>query len=150
MLESTTYKFAKSLQRRFGKIEGVTDRNYITNSYHIHVTENINAFDKITKEAEFQKLSPGGCISYAEMPDMTNNIPAVLEIIKHIYNTILYAELNTKSDHCCECGYDGEIQIITKDGKLAWQCPQCGCTDQNKMHVARRTCGQRYGYTKSV
>lgn len=149
-LESTTYKFAKSLQRRFGKIEGVTDRNYITNSYHIHVTENINAFDKLAKEAEFQKLSPGGAVSYVEVPNMTNNIPAVLEIIKHIYNTILYAELNTKSDHCCECGYDGEIQIITKDGKLAWQCPQCGCTDQNKMHVARRTCGQRYGYTKSV
>lgn len=140
-LESTTYKFAKCLQRRFGKIEGVTDRNYITNSYHLKVTENINAFDKLSKEAEFQKLSPGGAVSYVEVPDMTNNIPAVLEIIKHIYNTILYAELNTKSDHCCECGYDGEIKIITKDGKLAWQCPQCGCTDQNKMHVARRTCG---------
>lgn len=140
-LESTTYKFAKCLQRRFGKIPHVTDKNYITNSYHIHVTENISAFDKLTKESKFQKLSPGGAISYVEVPNMQDNIPAVLEIIKHIYNTILYAELNTKADHCSECGYNGEIQIIKKDGKLAWQCPNCGCTDQNKMHVARRTCG---------
>ena len=140
-LESTTYKFAKCLQHRFGIIPHVTDKNYITNSYHLHVTEHINAFDKLSKEAEFQKLSPGGAISYVEVPDMQNNIPAVLEIIKHIYNTILYAELNTKSDHCSNCGYEGEIQIIEKDGKLAWQCPQCGCTDQHKMHVSRRTCG---------
>lgn len=140
-LESTTYKFAKCLQKRFGKILGVTDKNYITNSYHIRVTENINAFDKLTKEAEFQKLSPGGAISYVEVPNMQGNIPAVLAIIKHIYNTILYAELNTKSDQCEACGYNGEIQIVNKDGKLIWRCPQCGCTDQNKMHVARRTCG---------
>ena len=141
MLESTTYKFAKCLQKRFGKIPGVTDKNYITNSYHIRVTENINAFDKLTKEAEFQKLSPGGAISYVEVPNMQGNIPAVLAIIKHIYNTILYAELNTKSDQCEACGYNGEIQIVNKDSKLIWRCPQCGCTDQNKMHVARRTCG---------
>ena len=140
-LESTTYKFAKCLQKRFGKIPGVTDKNYITNSYHIRVTENINAFDKLTKEAEFQKLSPGGAISYVEVPNMQGNIPAVLTIIKHIYNTILYAELNTKSDQCEACGYNGEIQIVNKDSKLIWRCPQCGCTDQNKMHVARRTCG---------
>lgn len=140
-LESTTYKFAKCLQRRFGIIPGVTDKNYITNSYHIHVMEEINAFDKLSKEAEFQKLSPGGAISYVEVPDMTGNIPAVIDIIKHIYDTILYAELNTKSDHCDNCGYDGEIQIVKVDGKLGWKCPQCGCTDQNKMHVARRTCG---------
>ena len=140
-LESTTYKFAKCLQKRFGKIPGVTDKNYITNSYHIRVTENINAFDKLTKEAEFQKLSPGGAVSYVEVPNMQGNIPAVLAIIKHIYNTILYAELNTKSDQCEACGYNGEIQIVNKDGKLIWRCPQCGCTDQNKMHVARRTCG---------
>ena len=140
-LESTTYKFAKCLQKRFGKIPGVTDKNYITNSYHIRVTENINAFDKLTKEAEFQKLSPGGAISYVEVPNMQGNIPAVLAIIKHIYNTILYAELNTKSDQCEACGYNGEIQIVNKDGKLIWRCQQCGCTDQNKMHVARRTCG---------
>ena len=140
-LESTTYKFAKCLQKRFGKIPGVTDKNYITNSYHIRVTENINAFDKLTKEAEFQKLSPGGAVSYVEVPNMQGNIPAVLAIIKHIYNTILYAELNTKSDQCEACGYNGEIQIVKKNGKLIWRCPQCGCTDQNKMHVARRTCG---------
>lgn len=140
-LESTTYKFAKCLQKRFGKIPGVTDKNYITNSYHIRVTENINAFDKLTKEAEFQKLSPGGAVSYVEVPNMQGNIPAVLAIIKHIYNTILYAELNTKSDQCEACGYNGEIQIVNKDSKLIWRCPQCGCTDQNKMHVARRTCG---------
>lgn len=140
-LESTTYKFAKCLQKRFGKIPGVTDKNYITNSYHIRVTENINAFDKLTKEAEFQKLSPGGAISYVEVPNMQGNIPAVLAIIKHIYNTILYAELNTKLDLCEVCGYNGEIQIVNKNGKLIWCCPQCGCTDQNKMHVTRRTCG---------
>lgn len=140
-LESTTYKFAKCLQKRFGNIPGVTDKNYITNSYHIRVTENINAFDKLTKEAEFQKLSPGGAVSYVEVPNMQGNIPAVLAIIKHIYNTILYAELNTKSDQCEACGYNGEIQIVKKNGKLIWRCPQCGCTDQNKMHVARRTCG---------
>ena len=140
-LESTTYKFAKCLQKRFGKIPGVTDKNYITNSYHIRVTENINAFDKLTKEAEFQKLSPGGAISYVEVPNMQGNIPAVLAIIKHIYNTILYAELNTKLDLCEVCGYNGEIQIVNKNGKLIWRCPQCGCTDQNKMHVTRRTCG---------
>lgn len=140
-LESTTYKFAKCLQKRFGNIPGVTDKNYITNSYHIRVTENINAFDKLTKEAEFQKLSPGGAISYVEVPNMQGNIPAVLAIIKHIYNTILYAELNTKLDLCEVCGYNGEIQIVNKNGKLIWRCPQCGCTDQNKMHVTRRTCG---------
>lgn len=140
-LESTTYKFAKCLQKRFGKIPGVTDKNYITNSYHIRVTENINAFDKLTKEAELQKLSPGGAISYVEVPNMQGNIPAVLAIIKHIYNTILYAELNTKLDLCEVCGYNGEIQIVNKNGKLIWRCPQCGCTDQNKMHVTRRTCG---------
>ena len=140
-LESTTYKFAKCLQKRFGNIPGVTDKNYITNSYHIRVTENINAFDKLTKEAEFQKLSPGGAVSYVEVPNMQGNIPAVLAIIKHIYNTILYAELNTKSDQCEACGYNGEIQIVNKNGKLIWRCPQCGCTDQNKMHVTRRTCG---------
>ena len=141
-LESTTYQFAKALQRKFGKIPHVTDKNYITNSYHIHVTEEINAFDKLSKEAEFQRLSPGGAISYVEVPNMQNNIPAVLKIIQHIYHTILYAEINTKSDHCDECGYDGEIQVRKDDsGKFYWQCPQCGCTDQSKMHIARRTCG---------
>ena len=141
-LESTTYKFAKSLQRRFGKIPHVTDKNYITNSYHIHVTEEIDAFSKLSKEAEFQELSPGGAISYVEVPDMKENIPAVLAVMKHIYNEIVYAELNTKSDFCDECGYDGEI-LIEKDktGKLIWRCPKCGNTDQAKMHVARRTCG---------
>lgn len=141
-LESTTYKFAQALQRKFGKIPHVTDKNYITNSYHIHVTEEINAFDKLSKEAEFQRLSPGGAISYVEVPNMQNNIPAVLKIMQHIYNTILYAEINTKSDHCDVCGFDGEIQIKKDNsGKLYWECPQCGCTDQSKMHVARRTCG---------
>lgn len=141
-LESTTYKFAKCLQRRFGKIENVTDHNYITNSYHVNVREHINAFDKLTKEAEFQQLSPGGAVSYVEVPDMQNNIPAVLAIIKHIYNTILYAELNTKSDYCDECGYEGNIEIVEDNtGKLIWRCPNCGNTDQTKMHVARRTCG---------
>jgi ribonucleoside-triphosphate reductase len=141
-LESTTYKFAKCLQKRFGIIPGVTDKNYITNSYHIHVTEKIDAFDKLTKEAEFQKLSPGGAISYVEVPNMQNNIPAVLAIMKHIYNTILYAELNTKSDYCDKCGYDGEIKIVKDEtGKLVWECPKCGNRDQRYMHVARRTCG---------
>ncbi len=141
-LESTTYKFAKCLQKRFGKIDGVTDKNYITNSYHIHVTEDINAFDKLTKEAEFQKLSPGGAISYVEVPNMQDNIPAVIAVMQHIYDCILYAELNTKSDYCDICGFDGEIQI-KKDatGKLIWECPKCGNRDQSKMHVARRTCG---------
>lgn len=140
-LESTTYKFAKALQKRFGIIEGITDKNYITNSYHVHVTEKIDAFTKLAFESEFQKLSPGGAISYIEVPDMTNNIPAVLEVIKFIYNNIMYAELNTKSDYCCECGFDGEIQVIEEDGKLLWECPNCGNRDQTKMSVARRTCG---------
>ena len=141
-LESTTYKFARCLQERFGVIPGVTDKNYITNSYHIHVTEDINAFDKLTFESEFQKLSPGGAISYVEVPNMEDNIDAVLSVMKHIYNTILYAELNTKSDYCQECGYTGEIEI-TEDphGKLIWKCPNCGNEDQDKMNVARRTCG---------
>lgn len=141
-MESTTYKFAKCLQKRFGIIPGVTDQNYITNSYHIHVKEEINAFDKLTKEARFQKLSPGGAISYVEVPNMQNNIPAVLAVMKHIYNTIMYAELNTKSDYCQVCGYDGEIQIVEDENhKLIWRCPNCGNTDQSKMNVARRTCG---------
>ncbi|MBQ6450497.1 MAG: anaerobic ribonucleoside-triphosphate reductase [Solobacterium sp.] len=141
-IESTTYKFAKCLQERFGIIEHVTDRNYITNSYHIHVSEEINAFDKLTKEAQFQQLSPGGAISYVEVPNMQNNIQAVLALMKHIYKTIMYAELNTKSDYCQVCGYDGEIQIVEdNNGKLIWKCPNCGNTDQDKMNVARRTCG---------
>ena len=140
-LESTTYKFAKCLQRRFGVIEGITDKGYITNSYHVHVTENINAFDKLKFEAQFQHLSPGGAISYVEVPDMQNNIPAVLEVMKFIYDNIIYAELNTKSDYCQVCGWDGEIQIVEENGKLIWKCPKCGNTDQDKMNVARRTCG---------
>ena len=140
-LESTTYKFAKCLQRRFGVIPGVTDKGYITNSYHVHVTEPINAFDKIRLEAKFQALSPGGAISYVEVPDMQNNLDAVLEVMKFIYDNIIYAELNTKSDYCQCCGYDGEIGIEEVDGKLIWKCPQCGNTDQDKMNVARRTCG---------
>ena len=141
-IESTTYKFAKCLQKRFGKIEGVTDKNYITNSYHIHVTEHINAFDKLTFESQFQKLSPGGAISYVEVPDMQDNIDAVLAVMKHIYDNIMYAELNTKSDYCQECGYDGEIQIITdEEGKLVWECPHCGNRNQDTLNVARRTCG---------
>ena len=141
-LESTTYKFAKCLQDRFGVIEGITDKNYITNSYHVHVTEEINAFDKLLLESEFQILSPGGAISYIEVPNMQNNIPAVLKIMQFIYNHIMYAELNTKSDFCQVCGYDGEIQIVSDDdGKLIWECPNCGNRDQNKMNVARRTCG---------
>jgi len=140
-LESTTYKFAKSLQKRFGVIPGITDKGYITNSYHVHVTEEIDAFEKLRFEAQFQHLSPGGAISYVEVPDMQNNIPAVLEVMKFIYNNIIYAELNTKSDYCQECGYDGEIQIAELDGKLIWKCPCCGNTNQDKMNVARRTCG---------
>ena len=141
-IESTIYKFAKCLQKRFGKIEGVTDKNYITNSYHIHVTEHINAFDKLTFESQFQKLSPGGAISYVEVPDMQDNIDAVLAVMKHIYNNIMYAELNTKSDYCMACGYDGEIQIEKdENGKLIWVCPNCGNKNQDMMSVARRTCG---------
>ena len=140
-LESTTYKFAKCLQKRFGVIQGITDKGYITNSYHVHVTEQIDAFTKLEFEAQFQHLSPGGAISYVEVPDMQNNIPAVLEVMKFIYDNIIYAELNTKSDYCQVCGWDGEIQIVEEDGKLIWKCPQCGNTDQDKMNVARRTCG---------
>lgn len=141
-LESTTYKFAKCLQKRFGMIEGVTDKNYITNSYHVHVTEEINAFDKLKFEAQFQNLSPGGAVSYVEVPNMENNIGAVLEVMKYIYNNIMYAELNTKSDYCQVCNYNGQIEIVTDEhGKLIWKCPNCGNTDQNKMNVARRTCG---------
>ena len=141
-LESTTYKFAKCLQKRFGVIKGVTDKNYITNSYHIHVTEDIDAFDKLALEAKFQALSPGGAISYVEVPNMQNNIEAVLSVMRFIYDNIMYAELNTKSDYCQVCGYDGEIEIKENDdGKLVWRCPNCGNTDQDKMNVARRTCG---------
>ncbi|MBO5925323.1 MAG: anaerobic ribonucleoside-triphosphate reductase [Clostridia bacterium] len=140
-LESTTYKFAKSLQKRFGIIKGVTDRNYITNSYHIHVTEEIDAFDKLKLESEFQQLSPGGAISYVEVPNMQHNLDAVMSVIKFIYDNIMYAELNTKSDFCQVCGYDGEIQIVEDDGKLVWECPNCQNRDQDKLNVARRTCG---------
>ena len=141
-LESTTYKFAKCLQARFGVIKGVTDRNYIANSYHVHVTEKIDAFAKLALEAKFQKLSPGGAISYVEVPNMQDNLPAVLAIMKYIYDNIMYAELNTKSDYCQECGYDGEIQIVKDEsGKLIWKCPKCGNTDESKLNVARRTCG---------
>ena len=140
-LESTTYKFAKCLQKRFGIIKGVTDKNYITNSYHVHVTENIDAFSKLKLESEFQALSPGGAISYVEVPNMQDNIPAVLQVIKFIYDNIMYAELNTKSDYCQKCGFDGEIKIVEDDGKLVWECPNCGNRDQNTLNVARRTCG---------
>ena len=140
-LESTTYKFAKCLQKRFGVIEGVTDKSYITNSYHVHVTEEINAFDKLRFEAQFQHLSPGGAISYVEVPNMQQNLEAVLQVMRFIYDNIIYAELNTKSDYCQVCGWDGEIEIVEQDGKLIWKCPQCGNTDQDKMNVARRTCG---------
>lgn len=141
-LESTTYKFAKALQKRFGSIPGVTDKNYITNSYHVHVTEEINAFDKLKFEADFQALSPGGAISYIEVPDMKDNLEAVIKVMQYIYDNIMYAELNTKSDYCQECGYNGEIQIVNDEhGKLIWQCPNCGNTDESKLNVARRTCG---------
>ena len=140
-LESTTYKFAKCLQKRFGVIPGVTDKNYITNSYHVHVTEEIDAFTKLKFESEFQRLSPGGAISYVEVPNMSNNIEAVLSVISFIYENIMYAELNTKSDYCQECGYEGEIKIVEDDGKLIWECPNCGNRDENKLNVARRTCG---------
>lgn len=140
-IESTTYKFAKCLQRRFGIIEGVTDKGYITNSYHIKVTEQIDAFSKLSKEAEFQALSPGGAVSYVEVPNMQNNIPAIIALLKHMYNTILYAEINTKSDLCENCGFDGEMQISDDSGHLSWICPKCGNRDESKMHIARRTCG---------
>ena len=155
-LESTTYKFAKCLQKRFGKIPGVTDKNYITNSYHVHVSEKIDAFKKLEFEAEFQKLSPGGAISYVEVPNMQDNIPAVLSVMQYIYNHIMYAELNTKSDYCQVCGYDGEIKIVEEEGKLVWRCPNCGNEDQNKLNVARRTCGYigtqfwKQGRTKEI
>ncbi|MBR4523613.1 MAG: anaerobic ribonucleoside-triphosphate reductase, partial [Kiritimatiellae bacterium] len=141
-LESTTYKFAKCLQARFGTVKGVTDKNYITNSYHIHVTEPIDAFKKLEIESRFQKLSPGGAISYVEVPNMQNNIPAVLALMQFIYENIMYAELNTKSDYCQECGFDGEIEIVKDEsGKLVWRCPKGGNTDESKLNVARRTCG---------
>jgi len=141
-LESTTYKFAKCLQKRFGIIEGVTDRNYITNSYHVHVTEQIDAFEKLKFESQFQELSPGGAISYVEVPNMQDNLDAVIAVMQYIYDNIMYAELNTKSDYCMECGYSGEIQIVKdEDGKLIWECPECGNKDQDRMNVARRTCG---------
>ena len=140
-LESTTYKFAKCLQRRFGIIKGVTDKNYITNSYHVHVTEPIDAFEKLALEAKFQRLSPGGAISYVEVPNMQNNLEGVLSVMRFIYDNIMYAELNTKSDYCQECGFDGEIKIVEDDGKLVWECPNCHNRDQNKLNVARRTCG---------
>ncbi len=140
-LESTTYKFSKCLQKRFGIIKGVTDKNYITNSYHVHVSEQIDAFSKLKLESKFQALSPGGAISYVEVPNMQNNIPAVLQVIKFIYDNIMYAELNTKSDYCQECGFDGEIRIVEDNGKLLWECPKCGNRNQDKMNVARRTCG---------
>lgn len=140
-LESTTYKFAKALQKRFGIIEGITDKNYITNSYHVHVSEDIDAFTKLKFESEFQKLSPGGAISYVEVPNMQDNLEAVMSLLGFIYDNIMYAELNTKSDYCQECGYDGEIKIVKDKGKLLWKCPKCGNTDQSKLNVARRTCG---------
>ena len=140
-IESTTYKFAKCLKKRFGVIEGITDRDFITNSYHIAVTEKIDAFSKLKLESEFQALSPGGAISYVEIPDMTKNIPAVLQLIKFIYENIMYAELNCKSDYCQKCGYDGEIKIKGEPGSLYWECPNCGNQDENTLNVARRTCG---------
>jgi ribonucleoside-triphosphate reductase len=140
-LESTTYKFAKSLQKKYGIIEGITDKSYITNSYHVHVTEEIDAFSKLSLEAKFQALSPGGAISYVEVPDMQNNIPAVIDVMRYIYDHIMYAELNTKSDYCQVCGFDGEILIAEDMGKLVWECPNCKNRDQKKMNVARRTCG---------
>ena len=140
-LESTTYKFAKCLQKRFGIVPGITDKNYITNSYHVHVSEHIDAFTKLKFESEFQKLSPGGAISYVEVPNMQDNLEAVMSVLQFIYDNIMYAELNTKSDYCQCCGYDGEIKIVEDDGKLVWECPKCGNRDQNKLNVARRTCG---------
>lgn len=142
-IESTTYKFAKCLRKKFGIIPGVTDRDYITNSYHVHVTEQIDAFSKLALEAEFQELSPGGAISYVEVPNMQKNLDAILDVIKFIYDNIMYAELNTKADCCQICGFTGEIQIVKskETGKLVWECPQCGNRDQNKMNVIRRTCG---------
>ena len=140
-LESTTYKFAKCLQRRFGVIEGITDKGYITNSYHVHVSEEIDAFDKLKFESQFQRLSPGGAISYVEVPNMQDNLKAVIRVIQYIYDNIMYAELNTKSDYCQVCGFDGEIKIVEDDGKLVWECPHCGNRDQEKLNVARRTCG---------
>ena len=140
-MESSTYKFARCLQHRFGKIPHVTDKNYITNSYHVHVTEPIDAFSKLSFEAEFQALSPGGAISYVEVPNLQNNIPAVLAVMRFIYDNIMYAELNTKSDYCQVCGYDGEIKIVEDDGKLVWECPNCGNRDEKRMNVCRRVCG---------
>jgi ribonucleoside-triphosphate reductase len=141
-IESTTYKFAKCLKKRFGEVEGITDRDYITNSYHVPVFEEIDAFAKLKLESEFQILSPGGAVSYVETPNLQNNLDVVLQIIDFIYNNIMYAELNTKSDYCQECGYDGEILIVKDaDGKLVWECPKCGNRDQSKLNVARRTCG---------
>lgn len=141
MLESTTYKFAQKLQDRFGIIEGITDKNYITNSYHIPVFEEIDAFEKLRIEAKFQKLSPGGAISYIETPSMQHNIPALLEVIKYMYNNIMYAEINTKSCYCEKCGYTGDIPLIDKDNKLLWQCPNCGNEDSSTMDIAFRVCG---------
>lgn len=141
-LESTTYKFAKANKKRFGIIEGVTDKNYITNSYHVHVTEEIDAFTKLKFESEFQELSPGGAISYVEVPNLQNNIPAVLTVMKFIYDNIIYAELNTKCDWCTECDFEGEMEIYENENKkLVWRCPNCGCTDQSKLHITRRVCG---------
>ena len=140
-MESSTYKFARCLQRRFGIIPHVTDKNYITNSYHVHVTEPIDAFSKLGFEAEFQALSPGGAISYVEVPNLQHNIPAVLAVMKFIYDHIMYAELNTKSDYCQVCDYDGEIKIVEEDGKLLWECPVCGNRDEKRMNVCRRVCG---------
>ena len=142
MLESTTYKFAKCLQKRFGVIKNVTDHDYITNSYHINVREEIDAFKKLEIEAKFQKLSPGGAISYIEVPNMQNNIDAVLSVMKFMYDTILYAELNIKSDYCMQCGFDGEIKVVEdENGKLIWECPNCGCRKQDDLFITRRTCG---------
>ena len=140
-LESTTYKFSKALQRRFGLIEGITDKGYITNSYHVHVSEEIDAFTKLKFESEFQRLSPGGAISYVEVPDMQDNLQAVIRVLQYIYDNIMYAELNTKSDYCQKCGFDGEIAIVEDDNKLVWECPHCGNRDQDTLNVARRTCG---------
>ena len=141
-IESTTYKFAKCLQKRFGIIPGITDKGYITNSYHVHVTEPIDAFSKLAFESKFQALSTGGAVSYVEVPNMQHNIPAVLEVIKFIYENIMYAELNTKSDYCQKCGFSGEIQtVVDDDKKIVWECPQCGNRDENTLNVARRTCG---------